>query len=314
MCKSAAEGGQRCPSRARDLYVEAVEAYQDVLLERTDRSGSHHAVREHDAFEAVRQARVQYASTPQGEARLCAMADRNNDDLIREDVRRGIEVRNRNAEVRRQARRGAARTVLTRKARDRVSTGGTYRRWMHTTETKTLHTRFDAFAALAERDESLKAPASFASQARTCANRANLSSLGRVATYALWRAQGNGAEFAPPAPEGSTYTSQVTGWDDLHPGDVLTEPGYRDPGDVEHEGKVVAATRRESGGLVVDFTDGTSDQRFRGVFTVLRPVTPEQEQALARYNALAFGPSARTGRDNDGYWARNETGEKVYRP
>lgn len=314
MCRSQAEGGQRCASHAKAKYLAAKEAYRVAAMdymEGPETNGQVHV----DAFNAARQARVEYASTPQGEAELTALADRTGNTEIRQDVAKGVDLRARNTEVLRHARRGAARSTLMRAARDRVTATGANRAWMHAAETKALHARFDQFTLMAEDNTSLRAPASFTDQAKATANRAHLSSLGRAATYGLWRSQRTGADFAPPAPAGTEYRTTVTSWDDLRPGDVISEPGYRAPSDVEHEGKVVAdVTPHIRGGHTVRFTDRSTATRNRSVFTVLRPTSEDHEKALAAYDK-ALLTATDTGSDDQGWYAVDaDTGEKVYHP
>lgn len=313
MCRSAAEGGQRCASHAQARYEAAKEAYRVAHLDYTQGREMRAAVHL-DAFAAARQARVEYASTPQGEAELTALAERTGDAQIVEDVAKGLELRARNAEVRYQARRSAARAALKDVARSRVNGTGSNATWMAAAETQVLHARLDAFTTAASLDRRLRAPRTFAATAHEVAQAAGLEALGREVTYGLWRAQHTGADIAPPAPEGTTYTTMVTSWEDLRPGDVIDTASALAPADVTHEGKVVASTATEDGAATVTFADGTADRRTRSTFTVLRPHTPQQQAAYDAYERAVMY-AVDTGVDERGFWAADpDTGQKHYLP
>ena len=131
-----------------------------------------------------------------------------------------------------------------------------------------------------------------------------------------------GAVSRPPLPEGHTYVPTVTGSAHMRPGDVLTEPGYRDTKQSALIGKVVDTVRPgPTGNPVVRFTDGT-EHPSRVVFTVDRPYDPAQAVARERYDRLHVasimniplgpeGKQARGGSDDLGPFVDDpDTGER----
>lgn len=328
MCRSAREGGQRCHAHALAKFQRATSDYRAALAtmpqERTDADRE----RLEGLYNDLRDARAEYASTPKGERELVAQAlsleangrtDAAAD--LRESVRRGLELRARNVVVGISAEDNSANASLAhladmRAREDDYVTTSLGHRTTTTILRRELTERYKGFRAMAERDSSLHAPRGWAARNRhlTAATEQN-KVRSRAGQYALWRATTNTEDHAPALPDGVTYQRQVTPWRDLRPGDFVTGPGYRHPGDVVHEGKVVEHVDRHGGNATVRFTDGSTDTRTTSTFTVLRPVTPESEARLRHYTRILGGSGSISGRDEHGAWAEPLSGgERVYAP
>lgn len=326
MCRSEAEGGQRCHTHALKRFQRASNDYRTAMANLPSEPSEQDRAHVGGLYEALTRSRDEYASTPKGERELQAQAhalEANGREgaarTLRESITRGRDIRNVNRAVQRSAEQNSAFAsigdIADRRAGDEYAHAGIGRGVVQAIERRRLQFRYKTFRDMAERDPSLHAPRGWAARHRTLTRmEGQFKVRSRAGQYALYRALQNAEEDLPSLPEGMFYRRTVTSWRDLRPGDVITEPGTRSPGDVEHEGKVVATTEDVGGiSMKVVFTDGTDDTRSHAHFTLMRPTTQESAARARRYEQMLTTNGATRGRDEHGAYAMaHGSDERVY--